>query len=125
MRLIGTWCASTLRAHGVETHDSEGGFYIYPDFGRHRAALHARGIESSDELTHRLLQEAGAALLPGTAFGAPADHLTARLAFVDFDGAVLLQVAADPDLTNEELLLHSALQDMRAGIDAIGRWLEH
>jgi aspartate aminotransferase len=71
------------------------------------------------------LQEAGAALLPGTAFGAPADHLTARLAFVDFDGAVLLQVAADPDLTNEELLLHSALQDMRAGIDAIGRWLEH
>jgi aspartate aminotransferase len=36
------------------------------------------------------MEETGVALLPGSAFGMPADSLTTRLAFVDFDGSQIL-----------------------------------
>jgi len=42
-------------------------------------------------MCRRLLDETGVALLPGTAFGRPADEWTARMAFVDFDGKTVLQ----------------------------------
>lgn len=124
LRVVGTWSAATLRSYGVSVHDPEGGFYIYPDFGPHRASLQEHGITSGMELTMRLLHEAGVALLPGAAFGAPEAHLTARLAFVDFDGETLLQVAGDSSVSDEDLLSHTALKDMRDGIEAIGAWLK-
>ena len=38
----------------------------------------------------KLLEETGVAILPGSAFGRPETELTARMAYVDFDGAKML-----------------------------------
>ena len=38
----------------------------------------------------KLLEDTGVALLPGSVFGRPEDELTARFAYVDFDGAKAL-----------------------------------
>lgn len=78
---------------GLSIARPQGGFYLFPDFGPLRQPLAARGIESSAELCVRLLEEAGVAMLPGSAFGRPQDELTARIAFVDFDGARALAAA--------------------------------
>ena len=65
----------------------EGGFYCFPNFEHYRNNLMRRGIISSQQLCTTLLSQTGSALLPGIAFGRPAQELTARLSFVDFDGA--------------------------------------
>jgi aspartate aminotransferase len=54
-----------------------------------------------------LLEETGVALLPGNVFGRPSDEYTARLAYVDFDGARALAAAETTrpeDLLPEEFI---------------------
>ncbi|WP_136068860.1 pyridoxal phosphate-dependent aminotransferase [Modicisalibacter radicis] len=114
---IGGWCAARLNAAGVRTHAPDGGFYLFPDFAMHRRRLASRGIATSRELTRRLLDEAGVALLPGSAFGCPPEQLTVRLAYVDFEGGELLA-------TSGEVLGSPTLRQTREGIEAIVDWLE-
>lgn len=87
---LGHWCASRLREAGIRIHEPEGAFYLFPDFTPLTERLASRGITSSVDLAHRLLDEVGVALLPGTDFGRPETELTARLAYVNFDGAAAL-----------------------------------
>lgn len=86
LREIGTTAAHKLNDAGIDTAAPEGGFYLFPDFGSMRARLAQRGIKGSNTLCAALLEEAGVALLPGTAFGMPEEELVARLAYVNFDG---------------------------------------
>jgi aspartate/methionine/tyrosine aminotransferase len=71
-----------------------GGFYLFPDFGLYRAKLAARGILTSVEMCSALLEETGVAILPGHDFGRDPAELTARVAFVDFDGEQALEAAS-------------------------------
>lgn len=117
---IGPWCAARLQAVEIRTHLPDGGFYLFPDFEAYREALAGRGITTSAELTTRLLAETGVALLPGSAFGCDPGQLTARLAYVDFDGSELL--ASDPRLVDLPMA-HAALDRVREGIQSITDWL--
>jgi len=85
LRQVGTYCAEGLHAAGINVHPPQGGFYLFPDFSPYQEKLHSRGINTSNKLCERLLQESGVALLPASAFGFPEDYLAARLAFVDFE----------------------------------------
>ncbi|MDI4636002.1 MULTISPECIES: pyridoxal phosphate-dependent aminotransferase [Halomonadaceae] len=109
---VGQWAAQELDAAGIRTHAPDGGFYLYPDFEAHRQALAQRGITTGSELTQALLEECGVALLPGAAFGAPAERLTARLAYVDFDGEALLA-------TSGSVIADPGLEKVRDGIHAL------
>ena len=114
---IGRWTAERLREAGVRVHAPDGGFYLYPDFEPFRGALADRGIADSAALTRDVLEKTDVALLPGAAFGAPPKRLTARLAYVDFDGAALLASEGDA-------IEHAALGHLREGIDALARYLD-
>jgi aspartate aminotransferase len=103
-----------LNEAGVATASPEGGFYLFPDFAAWRDQLARRGIHGSDQLCTALLEEAGVALLPGTAFGMPAQELVARLSYVNFDGDLALQPDAD---------LEQVAQPVLEGIGAINHWL--
>ncbi|WP_251978774.1 pyridoxal phosphate-dependent aminotransferase [Salinicola avicenniae] len=118
--LIGHWCARRLQAAEVRTHLPDGGFYLFPDFEAYRERLAARGIHTSAELTTRLLEEAGVALLPGSAFGCEPTELTARLAYVDFDGAELM---VECPQRHDSPLEVPALRRLRDGIEALVAWL--
>ncbi|WP_136255800.1 pyridoxal phosphate-dependent aminotransferase [Onishia niordana] len=109
---VGQWAAEELTAAGIRTHAPNGGFYLYPDFEAHRETLAKRGITTGSELTQALLEECGVALLPGSAFGAPTERLTARLAYVDFDGDALLA-------TSGPVMAHPGLENVRDGIQAL------
>lgn len=114
LSLIGNTAAGRLNEAGVMTAAPEGGFYLFPDFAGWREQLAQRGIHSSDQLCTALLEEAGVALLPGTAFGMPGEALVARLSYVNFDGAESLQLDAD---------LQQIALPVLAGIAAINHWL--
>lgn len=99
---LGRWCAARLRATGARAHDPEGAFYLTVDFARGELgeALARRGIRDGATLCRRALEETGVAFLPGVAFGRPAEELTARLAYVDFDGAAALTAGEGRPLTD-------------------------
>jgi aspartate aminotransferase len=82
-----------LLACGVRVEAPDGAFYLFPDFGPLAGQLRDRGITTSAQLCERLLEDAGIAVLPGSAFGRPPAELTARLAYVNFDGARALAAA--------------------------------
>eukprot|EP00168_Porphyra_purpurea_P008068 TRINITY_DN20163_c0_g1_i1.p4 TRINITY_DN20163_c0_g1~~TRINITY_DN20163_c0_g1_i1.p4 ORF type:complete len:190 (+),score=67.87 TRINITY_DN20163_c0_g1_i1:72-572(+) len=101
-----------------------GGFYLFADFAAHRQQLAARGIRTSAELCAALLEEAAVALLPGSAFMRPAEELTARLSFVNFDGGAALDAwRAGGRAAPDDRFLDAHCADTVAGAAAIARWL--
>jgi aspartate aminotransferase len=87
---VGKRCADAFDNSNVMVPFPEGGFYLFPDFSFHEKTLAKRKIKDSPTLCRRLLDETGVALLPGWSFGRPREELTARIAYVDFDGAKAL-----------------------------------
>jgi aspartate aminotransferase len=70
----------TLVELGVACPRPAGAFYLYPDFAPWRLTLMERGISTSQELAHYLLEEWDIATLPGSVFGEQPETLRLRLA---------------------------------------------
>ena len=83
-------CHETLTEAGLRIHPCEGGFYLFLDFTPLRETMLSAGVRTSRILCERLLEETGVAVLPGEVFERPRDELTARMAFVNFDGTKAL-----------------------------------
>lgn len=73
--------AALFASAGVTVPQPAGAFYLYPDFGPHRAALWRRfGVATSPDLAALLLRTSGIGVLPGSEFGDPAGMLRLRVA---------------------------------------------
>jgi aspartate aminotransferase len=88
---LGARSCRVLSEAGIGLLPPAGGFYLWLDFSPLRERLAAHGVRSGKGLCDRLLDEAGVALLPGAAFGRARGELTARLAYVDFDGTAAMR----------------------------------
>ncbi|HEY8376532.1 MAG TPA: aminotransferase class I/II-fold pyridoxal phosphate-dependent enzyme [Nannocystis sp.] len=119
---LGRWCHARLVAAGIACAAPQGGFYLFPDFSPVRAALARRGVHTGEALCERLLQETGVAILPGSDFGRPPGDLTARLAYVDFDGEAAL-AAHDPAIALDEAWLRRAMPRVTGAIDRIAAFV--
>ncbi|MGE0791059.1 MAG: pyridoxal phosphate-dependent aminotransferase [Sandaracinaceae bacterium] len=123
---LGRWSARQLREAGLVCPHPSGAFYLFVDFEPHRTVLAARGITTSRELCAALLRDTGVAILPGEVFGRAPEELTARLAYVDFDGHKALDaVAVIPrqqplDVT----FLRRHCRRVVNAIEAIAEWTE-
>lgn len=84
---LGECAVKVLGSAGIHVPAPEGGFYLFLDFTPLRERLERRGITNGPRLCQALLDEAGVAILPGSSFARPVSELTARLSYVDFDGA--------------------------------------
>jgi aspartate aminotransferase len=122
---LGHQITERLRASRLHVEAPEGAFYLFADFTPQRDALAARGIGTSLELCERLLGETGVAILPGSAFGREPEELSARLAYVDFDGAQAL--AAAESLGSDERIDGAFLERYCAhtleAVDRLCKWL--
>lgn len=121
---LGRWCHKRLVDAGIDCVKPAGAFYLFPDFTPSRDRLAARGIRTNRQLTERLLEETGVAVLPGVDFGRPDEELTARMAYVDFDGAAALHaVGALPrDAVPDATFIHRYTPRMAAAMDRIVAW---
>ncbi len=98
---LGIRSVDILRNAGIRVHDPEGGFYLFVDFTPLSKKLKERGINGSNDLCEKLLKETGVAILPGEVFLRPPEELTARLAFVNFDGAKALSASETIPLSEQ------------------------
>lgn len=122
---LGHHLARRLDAAGAHVAPPAGGFYLFPDFSPLEERLRARGIDTSETLCNRLLDDTGVAVLPGKHFGLPAERLAARLAYVNFDGARALRAAADvsPDAPLDEAFLRAHCGETLRAVDLLCDWL--
>ena len=111
---FGKKACNYLQTHGALVAEPAGGFYLFPDFEPWRAKLATRKIYRSSELCTALLEEANVAVLPGVAFGMPERSLTARIAYVNFDGAATLESEANLD---------ELFAPIKEGLSALINWL--
>ena len=93
LKVLGNKLYKVIRAGDIDVPAPQGGFYLMPSFNAKREKLQNRGIHTSMELCERLLEDTGVAILPGNEFGIPQNDLTARLAYVNFDGTAALEAA--------------------------------
>ncbi len=108
----------TLLAAGAELSQPEGGFYLFP---RVNHLAQRRGIDNSVALCSTILAETGVAVLPGSAFGRPADELSMRVACVDFDGAQAMAAATGLDRLPDNFIQQYCGRTV-AAIDRLAQW---
>lgn len=121
---LGNLCATRLQQSGVRVHSPEGGFYLFLDFTPLQASLATQSLTTSTSVCEALLRDTGVALLPGTAFGMEPQQLSARLAYVDFDGVAVLEAARKNPVATplNEAFLRAHCAHQLEGIDALCRW---
>ena len=112
-----------LREVAITMPAPEGGFYLFPNFGNYRSQLAKKGIKNSTQLCEKLLEETGVALLPSVAFGRPPEELTARLAFVDFDGERLLEKLGNGAKPEEDMFIKNNCPQILKATQLIRNWL--
>ncbi|MEM7106184.1 MAG: aminotransferase class I/II-fold pyridoxal phosphate-dependent enzyme [Bacteroidota bacterium] len=125
LKAIALYTHKRLNEMGISAAKPEGGFYLFPDFSGIADRLSAKGIVTSQQLSDRLLEEAGVAILPSFDFGRPENELTTRLSYVDFDGAQALSAASDQYRNRplDSAFLSKYCSKMIAAMDAIDNWL--
>ena len=124
LKVIGDYCYQELKNAEIKLHKQDGGFYLFPDFSNHSSNLHSKGIRTSSQLCKQLLIDTGVALLPGSAFGRPENEFTARLAYVNFDGAKALNLSKKSksiDFSASELV--EVLNPVKTGLKFLIDWL--
>jgi aspartate aminotransferase len=123
---LGDFLTNQLTGMNIPVPEPQGAFYLFPDFRKYRKILAKKHIKTSSELCDRLLTEAGVAILPGEVFGRPPEELTARLSYVDFDGARALAAAEQVpphDPLSHEFLMRYCGHTLEA-VQKICEWLE-
>ncbi len=126
LQALGNWCAERLNAAGANVPLPQGAFYLFPEFSGLREKLRARKIRNSAQLCERLLNETGVAVLPGVDFGRAPEELSARLAYVDFDGARALAAAREiaPDKGLDEAFLREIAPNVTTAMERMAQWLQ-
>ena len=124
LKVIGDYCYEELKNADIKLHKQDGGFYLFPDFSNHSSNLLSKGVRTSSQFCEQLLMDTGVALLPGSAFGRPENEFTARLAYVNFDGAKALNLSKKSksiDLSASELA--EVLNPVKTGLKFLIDWL--
>ena len=124
LKALGRRLVARLEQGGINVQAPSGAFYLFPDFSPGVERLRRRGIASSSQLCEALLEDTGVAILPGSNFGRPDGELTARIAYVNFNGARALAMAklAPADKPLDEEFLRNCCRGVLRAIDLICDW---
>ena len=118
LKVLGNLLFDRLKVAGADILPPQGGFYLFPDFTRLKDRFVRNGINTSAEMCQRLLEATGVAILPGSDFERPEEELTARLAYVNFDGAAAL-AASEKIPLDEPLGEDFAIQHCKPTVEAV------
>ncbi|MDQ4052350.1 MAG: aminotransferase class I/II-fold pyridoxal phosphate-dependent enzyme [Actinomycetota bacterium] len=114
--------ATEFRGAGADVPEPHGGFYLYPDLGRHRDRLRrVHGVDDGPGLATAMLDGPGIATLPGSAFGDATSALRLRVATSRLYGPTPEQ--QEDALTADRPLalpwINAQLTELRNGLDQL------
>ena len=120
LKCIANYIYKKLTDVGVLCQKPQGGFYILCDFSS--VISKTNEIVDSKSFCSKILDETGFAMLPGLDFGISKDRLIARLAFVDFDGRHVLNIASKNVSLDDKFVMEHCPKISR-GIESLIDWL--
>ncbi|MBL7139093.1 MAG: aminotransferase class I/II-fold pyridoxal phosphate-dependent enzyme [Bacteroidales bacterium] len=125
LRAIAHYMTNRFHEMGLDIPLPHGGFYMFPNFEPFREKLTQHDIRNSVELANRLLEDTGVAVLPGNDFARNGEELTARMAYVDFNGQLALQAAFHgfQENTLHESFVREYCPRVVKGFERLGSWL--
>jgi aspartate aminotransferase len=123
LETLGNTLSKKFLDFGIGVPIPEGGFYLFADFTFFKDKLASKGITSGQQFCEKLLKDTGVAVLPGKVFGRPEDELTARIAFVDFDGTRAI-TASERSKIDAKFLKNYCYNILKAS-DLIIEWLKN
>ena len=93
----------------------------------HRLLLPKNEIFTSVELCKRLLEQTGVAILPGCDFGRQPEELTARIAYVDFNGEEAIKTSQNmpSDVEMNQDFIHSYCPNLVRAANIIAEWIKN
>lgn len=124
LKALGDWIVKALRNAGVKLQDTEGAFYILPDFSEHKEKFKQRGIHTSKQLCETILLETGVASLPGSSFGLANSDLFLRMSYVDFNGEKALEGSMQESQDLDEVFLNQYCPNVLEGIRKLVEWID-
>ena len=125
LRALAKYLVHRLEKMHVTVPHPQGAFYLFPDFSYYRERLAGKGILTSVELCEKLLLDTGVAILPGADFGRQPEELSARIAYVDFEGKEALDAARMYSQENNlgEEFVRTYCPRVAEGFDRLEEWL--
>ena len=117
LKALGCHCAKRLHDTGLKLCSPAGAFYLFLDF----SPISPRGIRTSDALCEKVLEETGVVLLSGEAFMRPEEEMTARLAYVIFDGGEAMAAAG---AAVSDQFLEEQCPRVLEGIERLANWVK-
>jgi len=110
---------------GMAVPHPQGAFYLFPNFENFREQLNKQGIYTSKELCDRVLDDTGVAMLPGFDFGRQPEELTARIAYVNFDGRLAIDAvkAKEKDFLVDKNFIADYCPNTRIAAERLCNWL--
>lgn len=127
LKSLAHFSVTKLREAGIKVNTPDGGFYLFPDFEVIREPLEKMNIFTSSQMVERILEDTGVAFLPGEDFGRFEEELTARIAYVDFDGKEALQESMKVSGSNllSETFFREHTPNVAIGIEKICEWVKN
>ena len=121
LEFISNYILDELSEVDIKCQKPQGGFYMLCDFSS--AIKKTNEITDGKSLCHKILNEIGFAMLPGSDFGIENQLLISRIAFVDFDGGKALNLMGkDNEIPNDFLKL--ACPKIIKGIKKLKNWIK-
>ena len=117
LKTVGSHCAKSLNDAGLKLCSPEGAFYLFLDF----SPFSLEGVETSGALCEKVLAETGVVLLSGEAFRRPKKEMTARLAYVTFDGSKAMSAAGN---AASDQFLEEQCPRVLEGIERLVNWVK-
>jgi len=106
---------------GIRCKKPQGGFYMLCDFSS--VLEKTNEINDSKSLCNKVLNETGFAMLPGVDFGVSVEKLITRIAFVDFDGKIVLEKALQTKFIDEKFIINNCPKIVK-GIKKLIDWVK-
>lgn len=124
---LGAMIYTRLNEAGIITPKPEGAFYVFSSFYRFKEKLLEKGITTDKQFCKELLNSTGVAILPGSVFGCREEELTARIAYVNFDGTKAISAAEKINSKDniDENFIYKYCDESIAAIDKICAWVSN
>ncbi|PJA99242.1 MAG: aspartate aminotransferase [Ignavibacteriales bacterium CG_4_9_14_3_um_filter_30_11] len=124
---LGNTIAKNLQVANIVTPNPDGAFYLFLDFNNFKNKLQEKNIFNSTDLCSSIHDETGVAILPGEAFGMKPGDLTARLAYVDFDGVAAMKAASKLNMKEQidDSFLKKYCSNVLNGVKLLTDWINN
>ena len=125
LKALAKYAVDKFNSANIGVTKPDGAFYLFPNFEVIREPLIENyNIDTSSGLVKKILEDTGVAILPGEVFGRFENELNARVAYVNFNGDLVLKSSMHESKPLGRSFLKEYVPDTIEAFDRIVHWVK-